>query len=159
MRCGGQTGFTKFVANLTPSYKDAWPFGFHLGSVPFVDKKRNSIKLIKFRLSKPPGLENGRFLNSSWLLISHLCLRVSTHPSTQMSGKNSCGGRAQLPETAWCPSWSRQSTEGLGPSFFRAVLPNNSSLPGKSSQLCPEIRVGAGAPGLLSALLVLKVLA
>lgn len=66
MRCGGQTGFTKLVANLTPYNKDAWPFGFHLGSVPFEDKKkRNSIKLIKFGLSKPPGLENGRSLNSS----------------------------------------------------------------------------------------------
>lgn len=70
MRCGGQTGFTKLVANLTPTNKDAWPFGFHLGSVPFEDKKkkkkeRNSIKLIKLGLSKPPGLENGRSLNSS----------------------------------------------------------------------------------------------
>lgn len=67
MRCGGQTGFTKLVANLTPYNKDAWPFGFHLGSVPFEDKKKKKkkFKLIKFGLSKPPGLENGRSLNSS----------------------------------------------------------------------------------------------
>lgn len=67
MRCGGQTGFTKLVANLTPYNKDAWPFGFHLGSVPCEDKKKKKkkFKLIKFGLSKPPGLENGRSLNSS----------------------------------------------------------------------------------------------
>lgn len=44
MRCGGQTGFTKLVANLTPYNKDAWPFGFHLGSVPFEDKKKKKRK-------------------------------------------------------------------------------------------------------------------
>lgn len=151
MRCGGQTGFSKLVSNLSRSYKYAWPFGFHLGSVPFIDKKRNSIKLIKFRLSKPPGLENGRFLNSSWFLIAHLCLRVPTHPSTQISGKNSCGGRAQLPETAWCPGWPRQPTKGLGSSFFRAALPSNSSLPGKSSQLCPGVQSWGGGSGQHSA--------
>lgn len=141
MRCGGQTGFSKLVSNLSRSYKYAWPFGFHLGSVPFIDKKRNSIKLIKFRLSKPSGLENGRFLNS-WLLIAHLCLRVPTHPSTQISGK-------QLRRPG---ATSRNS---LAPWLVEASDPLSSGLPFPATVACQEnrpscargIRVGAGALG------------
>lgn len=75
----GQIGFTP---NLYHFYKDAWPFGFHLGSVPFIDKS-NSIKPIKFRLLKPPGLENGQFpqlLQVPANLTSSVCPYLATSP-------------------------------------------------------------------------------
>lgn len=81
MRCRDRLALQRSVApNLYRFYKDAWLFGFHLGSVPFIDKKRNSIK---FRLSKPPGLENGQFpplLLVPSNLTSSVSVRVPTHP-------------------------------------------------------------------------------